>query len=117
MENVSDFPKRQRKSLATRRNLEKLRLELSKINGEVQCFAPWKGINGNWGVPRYGIGEVHGPAVGSIAEAVPDPLLKSFISNVSAPKSCDVHLGEGFCSNTSNISNAKGYDPLSLCTL
>ncbi|XP_047177455.1 uncharacterized protein LOC124844541 [Vigna umbellata] len=139
MENDSDFPKGKPKSLASRRNMEKLRLELSKINGGVQSFAPGKGINRNWGVPRYGIGEVHDqteehdpeynkgndsvfnytddkepvtymkfPAVGSIAEPVPDPLFKPFVCNVSAPKSCDVHRVEGFSGNASDISNAKG---------
>ncbi|KAK7353987.1 hypothetical protein VNO80_19443 [Phaseolus coccineus] len=132
----SDFPKEQPKSLASRRNLERLHLELS--NEGVQPFVPGKGVNGTWGVPRYGIGEVHDqteaygseykkgnnsifnytdegpvidmkfPAVGSVAEPVPDPLLKPFIS-VSASKSCDVHRGEGFSSNASDNSNAEGF--------
>ncbi|CAJ1974952.1 unnamed protein product [Sphenostylis stenocarpa] len=131
----SHLRKEQRKSLASRRNLEWLHLELSKINAGVQ-FAPGEGINGTWGVPRYGIGEeVHDlteayateykqgnnsvfnypneepvidmqfPATGG----KPEPLLKPFICNVSAPKSSDNHPGEGFCSSASEISNGKGF--------
>ncbi|WVZ18766.1 hypothetical protein V8G54_006088, partial [Vigna mungo] len=163
-----NMPKQQR-GLASRRNLERLKLELSTIKQGVQSYELVQGNNGTWGFLRYGIGEEHDqieaydgaefnkaamiffylngvlvseiaysscrsllnhagncsvvnytdeetvvdmkfPARGSKVEVVPDPLLTQFIPNVSAPKSSDIHGGEGFSSNVSDVSNVRGYD-------
>ncbi|XP_022635934.1 uncharacterized protein LOC111241570 isoform X2 [Vigna radiata var. radiata] len=129
------MPKQQR-GLASRRNLERLKLELSSIKQGVQSYELVQGNNATWGFLRYGIGEEHHqtepdhgaefnkgncsvvnytdeetvvdmkfPARGSKVEVVPDPLLAQFIPNVSAPKSSDIHGGEGFSSNVSDVSN------------
>lgn len=192
------MPKQQR-GLASRRNLERLKLELSSIKQGVQSYELVQGNNATWGFLRYGIGEEHHqtepdhgaefnkgqigisftlcilmccrnsvfcqlcafvaamiffcffylngvlvpeiaysscrsllnhagncsvvnytdeetvvdmkfPARGSKVEVVPDPLLAQFIPNVSAPKSSDIHGGEGFSSNVSDVSNVRGYD-------
>lgn len=47
----SKLPKEKPKSLALRRNLERLQLELRNVIQGV------KKNNGNWGLPRYGVGE------------------------------------------------------------
>jgi len=52
-----NMAKEQPQGLAIRRNLERLQLELSTINLGIQSYIPGQGINGNWGVPRYGVGE------------------------------------------------------------
>ncbi|ESW10005.1 hypothetical protein PHAVU_009G173600 [Phaseolus vulgaris] len=52
-----NMAKEQPQGLALRRNLERLQLELSTINLGIQSYIPGQGINGNWGVPRYGVGE------------------------------------------------------------
>jgi len=49
--------KEQPQGLALRRKLERLQLELSTINNGIQYYVPGQEINGNWGVPRYGVGE------------------------------------------------------------
>ncbi|KAG2399211.1 uncharacterized protein HKW66_Vig0083070 [Vigna angularis] len=49
--------KEQPQGLALRRKLERLQLELSSIKLGTQSYIPGQGINGNWGVPRYGVGE------------------------------------------------------------
>ncbi|KAG2399214.1 uncharacterized protein HKW66_Vig0083040 [Vigna angularis] len=133
-----NMPKQQR-GLASRRNLERLKLELSSIKQGVQSYELVQGNNGTWGFLRYGIGEEHDqteaddgaeynkgncsvlnytveetvvdmkfPARGSKVEVVPDPLLTQFIPNVSAPNSSDIHDGEDFSSNVSDVSNVRG---------
>jgi len=47
----SKLPKEKPKSLALRRNLQRLHLELRNIIQGV------KRNNGTWGLPRYGVGE------------------------------------------------------------
>ncbi|CAJ1974950.1 unnamed protein product [Sphenostylis stenocarpa] len=122
----SKLPKEKPKSLALRRNLVRLQLELRNIIQGMQRN------NGTWGFPRYGIGEevddqpeangpesykvfnytdeepvteMKSPARGSKAELVPEPLLTPFILNESAPN----FSGEGFSSKVSDLSQAKGY--------
>lgn len=51
------MPKQQSQGLASRRNLEKLQLELSSIKQGVQSHELGQGNNGTWGFLRYGIGE------------------------------------------------------------
>ncbi|ESW10004.1 hypothetical protein PHAVU_009G173500 [Phaseolus vulgaris] len=127
-----NMPKQQSQGLASRRNLEKLQLELSSIKQGVQSHELGQGNNGTWGFLRYGIGEENHdqaeadgpefdkveetvvdmkfPASGSKAEVVPDPLLTQFIPNVSAPNSSGIHRGEGSSSNPSDVSNVKGIE-------
>ncbi|KAL9314076.1 hypothetical protein ACSQ67_019528 [Phaseolus vulgaris] len=131
----SKLPKEKPKSLALRRNLEKLQLELRNIIQGV------KRNNGTSGFPRYGVGEefhdqteANGPesykgnyselnytdeepvtemkftATGSKAELVPEPLLTPFIVNESALNSSCIHSGEGFSSKATDISHSKGIE-------
>jgi len=52
-----NIPKQQSQGLASRRNLERLQLELSSIKQGVQSYEVGQGNNGTWGFLRYGIGE------------------------------------------------------------
>ncbi|QCE14392.1 hypothetical protein DEO72_LG11g1392 [Vigna unguiculata] len=97
---------KQQRGLASRRNLERLKLELSSIKQGVQSYELVQGNNGTWGFLRYGIGEEYEqteaddnkvfnytveetvvdmkfPARGSKAEC---------FSNVSAPNSIGIEV-------------------------
>ncbi|CAJ1974953.1 unnamed protein product [Sphenostylis stenocarpa] len=119
--------KEQPQGLALRRKLERLQLELSSINRGSQSYVPGQGIHGNWGFPRYGVGEeVHDQTEAdhpvfdkgdysvfnfTVEEPVIDikhPARESKPEPVANP--C-IHRREGFYSNALDISKAKGYDP------
>ncbi|RDX89296.1 hypothetical protein CR513_28991, partial [Mucuna pruriens] len=57
MTKESNLPREQPQAVVLRRNLEKLRLELSNINQGIQSYIMGQRIDGTWGAPRYGIGE------------------------------------------------------------
>ncbi|KAG2399215.1 uncharacterized protein HKW66_Vig0083030 [Vigna angularis] len=118
----SKLPKEKPKSLALRRNLERLQLELRNVIEGV------KKNNGTRGLPRYGVGEellhqteangseyytdeeaVIEVKFSSRAEPVPEPLLTPFIVNESAINSSCIHPGEDFSSKATDISQSKGY--------
>ncbi|WVZ18760.1 hypothetical protein V8G54_006082, partial [Vigna mungo] len=114
-----NMAKEQPQGLALRRKLERLQLELSNIKLGTQSYVPGQGINGNWGVPRYGVGEeVHDQteADGAVFDKVKpkqvaDSFVLPFMRNLSSPNSNGIHHGEGCSSNASDISLPKGYDP------
>ncbi|WVZ18765.1 hypothetical protein V8G54_006087 [Vigna mungo] len=121
----SKLPKEKPKSLALRRNLERLQLELRNVIQGV------KKNNGSCGLPRYGVGEellyqteANGSEsctdevaaievkFSSRSEPVPEPLLTPFIVNESAINYSCIHPGEDFSSKATDISKSKGIEEL-----
>ncbi|QCE14390.1 hypothetical protein DEO72_LG11g1390 [Vigna unguiculata] len=76
--------------------------------GESAVGVKHQGINANWGVPRYGVGEeLH-------HQTQEDGTV---FDKADLFSSIGIHHGEGCSSNASDISMAKGYDPLLSMTL
>ncbi|CAJ1974951.1 unnamed protein product [Sphenostylis stenocarpa] len=111
-----NMAKQQPQGLASRRNLERLQLELSSIKQGVQSHELGQGNNGTWGFLRYGIGEeahdqteADGPEFDTVFNyVVEEPVVDMKFPGEPAPNSSGIHRGEGFSRNASDISNVIG---------